>query len=192
MKLSYEQENEKKLFDTKDEEYETDVLEDKYTEDAFVDDSIRAYLKQIGQAKLLCKEEEIELAKIMNLDLEHVKELFYYISDTISLDEPVAEENESSTLMDFIGDDNIGDPVDRVGYDMLKVQLNEQLYFLSEREQRILKLRFGLEDGRIRTLSEVGKEFDVTRERIRQIEARAIKRLRHCKNMESFISYLRW
>ena len=77
MKLSYEQENEKKLFDTKDEEYETDVLEDKYTEDAFVDDSIRAYLKQIGQAKLLCKEEEIELAKIMNLDLEHVKELFY-------------------------------------------------------------------------------------------------------------------
>lgn len=121
---------------------------------------------------------EQELADAMNLPVEKVREILKVSSDPISLDTPIGEEDDSH-LGDFIKDDSIVGPEDAASYAMLQDQIGKLLDTLTEREQRVLVLRFGLKDGRTRTLEEVGKEFNVTRERIRQIEAKALRKLRH-------------
>ena len=109
---------------------------------------------------------------------EFVKEILSYLQNPVSLETPIGEE-EDSHLGDFIPDDDAPAPADAASLMLLKEQLNEVLSTLTDREAKVLRLRFGLEDGRSRTLEEVGKEFDVTRERIRQIEAKALRKLRH-------------
>ncbi|SET35894.1 RNA polymerase sigma factor RpoD [[Clostridium] polysaccharolyticum] len=121
---------------------------------------------------------EIELAKAMNLPIEKVREILKVSSDPISLDTPIGEEDDSH-LGDFIKDESIVGPEEAAAYSVLQDQISKLLDTLTEREQRVLILRFGLKDGRTRTLEEVGKEFNVTRERIRQIEAKALRKLRH-------------
>lgn len=132
-----------------------------------------------------------ELARIMEMPVERIEEILTYYNDTISLDTPITEEEGSSLLIDLIGDDNIPSPSAQTEFIMLKEHLNEVLSTLTEREQRILRLHFGLVDGRIRTLQEIGVELDVTRERIRQIEKRAICRLRHSEHVKKLKGYLR-
>ena len=119
-----------------------------------------------------------EIAEAMELPVERVREIMKISQDPVSLETPIGEE-EDSHLGDFIQDENVAVPADAATQTVLKEQLEEVLETLTEREQKVLKLRFGLEDGRARTLEEVGKEFDVTRERIRQIEAKALRKLRH-------------
>ena len=119
-----------------------------------------------------------EIAERMDIPASRVREILKISQDPVSLETPIGEE-EDSHLGDFIKDENITAPADAAAFVLLKEQLNEVLYTLTEREQEVLKLRFGLEDGRARTLEEVGKEFNVTRERIRQIEAKALRKLRH-------------
>ena len=119
-----------------------------------------------------------EIAKEMGITVEKVREIKKISQDPVSLETPIGEE-EDSHLGDFIPDDDVPAPVDAAAYSMLKEQLMEVLDTLSDREKKVLMLRFGLEDGRPRTLEEVGKEFNVTRERIRQIEAKALRKLRH-------------
>jgi RNA polymerase primary sigma factor len=119
-----------------------------------------------------------ELAEAMNLPLEKVREILKVSADPISLDTPIGEEDDSH-LGDFISDDSVMGPEDAATYSILKDQITKLLDTLTDREQRVLVLRFGLNDGRSRTLEEVGKEFNVTRERIRQIEAKALRKLRH-------------
>ena len=119
-----------------------------------------------------------EIAERMDIPVQRVREIMKISQDPISLETPIGEE-EDSHLGDFIKDENITSPADAAAFVLLKEQLNEVLETLTEREQEVLKLRFGLEDGRSRTLEEVGKEFNVTRERIRQIEAKALRKLRH-------------
>lgn len=119
-----------------------------------------------------------EIAAVMNLPVEKVREILKVSADPISLDSPIGEE-EDSHLGDFIKDDRIMGPEEAAAYSMLQDQIGKLLDTLTEREQRVLSLRFGLKDGRSRTLEEVGKEFNVTRERIRQIEAKALRKLRH-------------
>ena len=119
-----------------------------------------------------------EIAEAMNLPVERVLEISKISQEPVSLETPIGEE-EDSHLGDFIQDDDAPAPADAASLMLLKEQLNEVLSTLSDREARVLRLRFGLEDGRARTLEEVGKEFDVTRERIRQIEAKALRKLRH-------------
>ena len=119
-----------------------------------------------------------EIAERMDIPVARVREIMKISQDPISLETPIGEE-EDSHLGDFIKDENITSPADAAAFVLLKEQLNEVLGTLTEREQEVLKLRFGLEDGRTRTLEEVGKEFNVTRERIRQIEAKALRKLRH-------------
>ena len=109
--------------------------------------------------------------------------------DPVSLETPIGEE-EDSHLGDFIPDDDVPAPVEAAAYSMLKEQLMEVLDTLSDREKKVLMLRFGLEDGRPRTLEEVGKEFNVTRERIRQIEAKALRKLRHPSRSKKLRDYL--
>ncbi len=121
---------------------------------------------------------EQELADAMNLPIEKVREILKISADPISLDTPIGEEDDSH-LGDFIKDDTIIGPEDAAAYAVLQDQIAKLLDTLTEREQRVLVLRFGLKDGRTRTLEEVGKEFNVTRERIRQIEAKALRKLRH-------------
>jgi len=121
---------------------------------------------------------EAELAEAMNLPVEKVREVLKVSADPVSLDTPIGEEDDSH-LGDFIQDDSIVGPEEAATYAILKDQISKILDTLTEREQRVLILRFGLEDGRSRTLEEVGKEFNVTRERIRQIEAKALRKLRH-------------
>lgn len=121
---------------------------------------------------------EQELADALNLTIDKVREILKVSADPISLDTPIGEEDDSH-LGDFIKDDNIMGPEDAASYSILKDQISKLLETLTEREQRVLILRFGLKDGRSRTLEEVGKEFNVTRERIRQIEAKALRKLRH-------------
>lgn len=121
---------------------------------------------------------EQEIAAAMDIPVEKVREVLKISSDPISLDIPVGEE-EDSHLGDFIKDDNILEPEEAASYSILKDQITKLLDTLTEREQKVLILRFGLTDGRTRTLEEVGKEFNVTRERIRQIEAKALRKLRH-------------
>ncbi len=119
-----------------------------------------------------------ELAEALDMPVEKVRNVLKISADPISLDTPIGEEDDSH-LGDFIRDDNIVGPEEEASYSLLKDQIAELLDTLTEREARVLTLRFGLEDGRNRTLEEVGKEFDVTRERIRQIEAKALRKLRH-------------
>jgi len=119
-----------------------------------------------------------EIAEKMDIPVSRVREILKISQDPVSLETPIGEE-EDSHLGDFIKDENITAPADAAAFVLLKEQLNEVLYTLTDREQEVLKLRFGLDDGRARTLEEVGKEFNVTRERIRQIEAKALRKLRH-------------
>ena len=119
-----------------------------------------------------------EIAEVMNMPVDRVREILKISQEPVSLETPIGEE-EDSHLGDFIKDDNVPVPADAAAFTLLKEQLEEVLGTLTEREQKVLTLRFGLEDGRARTLEEVGKEFNVTRERIRQIEAKALRKLRH-------------
>ncbi|MGN0665703.1 MAG: RNA polymerase sigma factor RpoD [Huintestinicola sp.] len=119
-----------------------------------------------------------EIAEEINLPVERVREIMRIAQDPVSLETPIGEE-EDSHLGDFIPDDDAPAPAEAASLILLKEQLGEVLSTLTEREEKVLRLRFGLEDGRSRTLEEVGKEFDVTRERIRQIEAKALRKLRH-------------
>ena len=119
-----------------------------------------------------------EIADKLNMPVDKVREIMRVAQDPVSLETPIGEE-EDSHLGDFIQDDNVPMPADAAAYTLLKEQLLEVLGTLTDREQRVLRLRFGLDDGRARTLEEVGKVFDVTRERIRQIEAKALRKLRH-------------
>ena len=121
---------------------------------------------------------EQELSKALDMPIEKVREILKVSADPISLDTPIGEEDDSH-LGDFIKDDSIVGPEDAAAYAMLQDQISKLLNTLTDREQRVLTLRFGLDDGRTRTLEEVGKEFNVTRERIRQIEAKALRKLRH-------------
>lgn len=133
----------------------------------------RSLLQELGREPT-----EQELADELDMPVEKVLEVLKISSDPISLDIPIGEE-EDSRLGDFIKDDNIIGPEEAASYSMLRDQISKLLDTLTEREQRVLVLRFGLQDGRTRTLEEVGKEFNVTRERIRQIEAKALRKLRH-------------
>ena len=121
---------------------------------------------------------EDEIAEKLNMPLDKVREIIRIAQDPVSLETPIGEE-EDSHLGDFIPDDDAPAPADAASLILLKEKLGEVLSTLTEREEKVLRLRFGLEDGRSRTLEEVGKEFDVTRERIRQIEAKALRKLRH-------------
>ena len=130
-----------------------------------------------------------EIAEEMNMPVERVREILKISQEPVSLETPIGEE-EDSHLGDFIQDDNVPVPADAAAFSLLKEQLNEVLGTLTEREQKVLRLRFGLDDGRARTLEEVGKEFNVTRERIRQIEAKALRKLRHPSRSRKLKDYL--
>ena len=130
-----------------------------------------------------------EIAKEMNMPVERVREILKISQEPVSLETPIGEE-EDSHLGDFIKDDNVPVPADAAAFTLLKEQLEEVLGTLTEREQKVLTLRFGLEDGRARTLEEVGKEFNVTRERIRQIAAKALRKLRHPSRSRKLKDYL--
>ncbi|MDO4489736.1 MAG: RNA polymerase sigma factor RpoD [Lachnospiraceae bacterium] len=130
-----------------------------------------------------------EIAEEMNMSVERVREILKISQEPVSLETPIGEE-EDSHLGDFIQDDNVPVPADAAAFTMLKEQLEEVLSTLTEREQKVLRLRFGLDDGRARTLEEVGKEFNVTRERIRQIEAKALRKLRHPSRSRKLKDYL--
>lgn len=130
-----------------------------------------------------------EIAKKMDMSEEKVREIMKVAQDPVSLETPIGEE-EDSHLGDFIPDDDAPAPAEAAAYSLLKEQIAEVINSLNEREQKVLKLRFGLEDGRARTLEEVGKEFDVTRERIRQIEAKALRKLRHPSRSKKLRDYL--
>ena len=125
----------------------------------------------------------------MDMSEEKVREIMKIAQDPVSLETPIGEE-EDSHLGDFIPDEDALAPAEAAAYSLLKDQIEEVLESLNEREQKVLKLRFGLEDGRARTLEEVGKEFDVTRERIRQIEAKALRKLRHPSRSKKLRDYL--
>ena len=130
-----------------------------------------------------------EIAKETNMSVERVREILKISQEPVSLETPIGEE-EDSHLGDFIQDDNVPVPADAAAFTLLKEQLVEVLGTLTEREQKVLRLRFGLDDGRARTLEEVGKEFNVTRERIRQIEAKALRKLRHPSRSRKLKDYL--
>ena len=130
-----------------------------------------------------------EIAAEMNMPVERVREILKISQEPVSLETPIGEE-EDSHLGDFIQDDNVLVPADAAAFTLLKEQLEEVLGTLTEREQKVLTLRFGLEDGRARTLEEVGREFNVTRERIRQIEAKALRKLRHPSRSRKLKDYL--
>lgn len=130
-----------------------------------------------------------EIAEEMGISVEKVREIQKIAQEPVSLETPIGEE-EDSHLGDFIPDEDVPAPAEAAAFSMLKEQLVEVLDTLTEREQKVLKLRFGLEDGRARTLEEVGKEFDVTRERIRQIEAKALRKLRHPSRSKKLKDYL--
>ncbi len=130
-----------------------------------------------------------EIAVRMDISEEKVREIMKIAQEPVSLETPIGEE-EDSHLGDFIPDDEIPAPADAAASAMLKEQLNEVLQTLTDREQKVLKLRFGLEDGHARTLEEVGKRFNVTRERIRQIEAKALRKLRNPSRSKKLRDYL--
>ena len=130
-----------------------------------------------------------EIAEEMDMPVDRVREILKISQEPVSLETPIGEE-EDSHLGDFIQDDNVPVPADAAAFTLLKEQLEEVLGTLTEREQKVLTLRFGLEDGRARTLEEVGKEFNVTRERIRQIEAKALRKLRHPSRSRKLRDYL--
>ena len=130
-----------------------------------------------------------EIAEEMDMPVDRVREILKISQEPVSLETPIGEE-EDSHLGDFIQDDNVPVPADAAAFTLLKEQLVEGLGTLTEREQKVLRLRFGLDDGRARTLEEVGKEFNVTRERIRQIEAKALRKLRHPSRSRKLKDYL--
>ena len=130
-----------------------------------------------------------EIAAELDMPVDRVREILKISQEPVSLETPIGEE-EDSHLGDFIQDDNVPVPADAAAFTLLKEQLEEVLGTLTEREQKVLTLRFGLEDGRARTLEEVGKEFNVTRERIRQIEAKALRKLRHPSRSRKLKDYL--
>ncbi|BEP29662.1 RNA polymerase sigma factor RpoD [Helicovermis profundi] len=144
----------------------------------------RQLLQELGREP---KPEEI--AKEMDITVEKVREILKIAQEPVSLETPIGEE-EDSHLGDFIPDHDAPAPADAAAFSMLKEQLIEVLETLTPREQKVLKLRFGLEDGRARTLEEVGKQFDVTRERIRQIEAKALRKLKHPSRSKKLKDYL--
>ena len=130
-----------------------------------------------------------EIAAELDMPVERVGEILKISQEPVSLETPIGEE-EDSHLGDFIQDDNVPVPAEAAAQTLLKEQLDEVLDTLTEREQKVLRLRFGMDDGRARTLEEVGKEFDVTRERIRQIEAKALRKLRHPSRSRKLRDYL--
>ena len=130
-----------------------------------------------------------EIAAVIGMTPEKVRDTMKYALEPVSLETPIGEE-EDSHLGDFIPDDDSPAPSDAASYTLLKEQLNEVLHTLTPREEQVLKLRFGLIDGKTRTLEEVGKEFDITRERIRQIEAKALRKLRHPSRSKRLRDYL--
>ena len=130
-----------------------------------------------------------EIAEEMKMPVDRVREILKISQEPVSLETPIGEE-EDSHLGDFIQDDNVPVPADAAAFTMLKEQLEDVLSTLTDREQKVLRLRFGLDDGRARTLEEVGKEFNVTRERIRQIEAKALRKLRHPSRSRKLKDYL--
>ena len=130
-----------------------------------------------------------EIAERMEIPVERVREIIKISQEPVSLETPIGEE-EDSHLGDFIQDDNVPVPADAAAFTLLKEQLTDVLATLTERERKVLRLRFGLDDGRARTLEEVGKEFSVTRERIRQIEAKALRKLRHPSRSRKLKDYL--
>ena len=144
----------------------------------------RQFLQELGR-----EPSPEEIAAEMNMPVERVREILKISQEPVSLETPIGEE-EDSHLGDFIQDDNVPVPADAAAFTLLKEQLEEVLGTLTEREQKVLTLRFGLEDGRARTLEEVGKEFNVTRERIRQIEAKALRKLRHPSRSRKLKDYL--
>ena len=130
-----------------------------------------------------------EIAEKMDMSVDRVREILKISQEPVSLETPIGEE-EDSHLGDFIQDDNVPLSADAAAFTLLKEQLVEVLNTLTDREQKVLRLRFGLDDGRARTLEEVGKEFNVTRERIRQIEAKALRKLRHPSRSRKLKDYL--
>ncbi len=130
-----------------------------------------------------------EIAERMEMPVDRVREIMKISQEPVSLETPIGEE-EDSHLGDFLPDDHVAVPVDAATYTLLHEQLLEVLETLTDREQKVLKLRFGLDDGRPRTLEEVGREFNVTRERIRQIEAKALRKLRHPSRSKKLKDYL--
>jgi len=130
-----------------------------------------------------------EIALEMEMEPEKVREILKIAQEPVSLETPIGEE-EDSHLGDFIPDDEVQAPSDVATFTLLREQLSNVLHTLTDREQKVLRLRFGLDDGRARTLEEVGKEFDVTRERIRQIEAKALRKLRHPSRSKKLKDYL--
>ena len=144
----------------------------------------RQLLQELGREPL-----PEEIAEELDMPVERVREILKISQEPVSLETPIGEE-EDSHLGDFIQDDNVPVPAEAAAATLLKEQLNEVLDTLTEREQKVLRLRFGMNDGRARTLEEVGKEFDVTRERIRQIEAKALRKLRHPSRSRKLKDYL--
>ena len=144
----------------------------------------RHLLQQLGREPL-----PEEIAKEMEISVEKVLEIQKIAQDPVSLETPIGEEDDSH-LGDFIQDDDSPAPQDSAAYTLLKEQLEEVMKTLTPREAKVLKLRFGLEDGKARTLEEVGKEFEVTRERIRQIEAKALRKLRHPSRSKKLRDYM--
>ena len=130
-----------------------------------------------------------EIAEIMDIDVDKVREIMKIAQKPISLETPIGEE-EDSQLGDFIEDENVETPADMATHTLLREQLLDILETLTPREQSVLRLRFGLDDGRTRTLEEVGVQFDVTRERIRQIEAKALRKLRHPSRSKQLKGFL--
>lgn len=130
-----------------------------------------------------------EIGEVMGLPKERVQEIMKIAQEPVSLETPIGEE-EDSHLGDFIQDESIATPVEATNHTLLREQLEENINTLTEREQRVLKLRFGWDDGRPRTLEEVGREFNVTRERIRQIEAKALRRLKHPNRSKKLRDFL--
>lgn len=130
-----------------------------------------------------------EIAQLMDMPVEHIEEIFKLFQETISLETPIGEE-EDAVLIDFVSDSKVQEQFYTVEQLMIREQIDEILSELSEREQRILRLRFGLEDGEIRTLEEIGKEYHVTRERIRQIEVKALRKLRSKTKIRQLKDYI--
>ena len=144
----------------------------------------RQLLQELGREPL-----PEEIAKELDMPVERVREILKISQEPVSLETPIGEE-EDSHLGDFIQDDNVPVPAEAAAQTLLKEQLDEVLDTLTEREQKVLRLRFGMNDGSARTLEEVGREFDVTRERIRQIEAKALRKLRHPSRSRKLRDYL--
>ncbi|NLV48169.1 MAG: RNA polymerase sigma factor RpoD [Clostridiaceae bacterium] len=144
----------------------------------------RQLIQELGR-----EPEAEELAQEMGMTVEKVREIMKISQEPVSLEKPIGEE-EDSHLGDFIPDDDAPSPADQAAFTLLKEQLLDVLKGLTPREEKVLRLRFGLDDGRTRTLEEVGKEFNVTRERIRQIEAKALRKMRHPSRSKKLKDYL--